>query len=116
MRDDSLYLDHLLERITMTERFTVDGREAFMQSQLIQEAVIRNFEVMGEAVRRVSDTTKQHHPHIPWQKISAFRNVLIHDYDAVDINRVWEIVEHELPVLKPQIEAIVRQRDGAGKE
>jgi uncharacterized protein with HEPN domain len=41
---------------------------------------------------------------------------LIHDYDAVDINRVWEIVEHELPVLKPQIEAIVRQRDGAGKE
>ncbi len=111
MRDDRVYLDHILERITMTESFTTGGRDTFMQTPLIQEAVIRNVEVMGEAIRRVSEPTRQQYPHIPWQKIAAFRNVLIHDYDEIDLGRVWDIIEHELPVLKPHIEAILRQLD-----
>lgn len=111
LRDDRLYLDQILERIEMTETFTADGRDTFLHSQLIQEAVIRNFEVMGEAVRRLSEQTQQDYPHVPWQRIRGFRNFLIHDYDAIDLHRVWNIVEHALPVLKPQIEAIIREMD-----
>ncbi len=113
MRDDRVYIDHILERITMTESFTTGGRDTFMQTSLIQEAVIRNFEVMGEAIRRVSEPTRQQYPHIPWQKIAAFRNVLTHDYDEIDLGRVWDIIEYELPVLKPHIESLLRQLDEA---
>lgn len=109
MKHDALYLEHILERIRMTEMFTADGYDTFIQSLLIQEAVIRNFEVMGEAARRISEQTRLQYPSVPWRKITGLRNVLIHDYDSIDLNQVWKIVEHELPVLKPQIEDIVRQ-------
>ncbi len=111
MRDERVYLDHILERITMTETFTADGHEIFMQSQVIQEAVIRNFEVMGEAARRISEQTRHRYPHIPWAQIIGLRNRLIHNYDAISLERVWEIIEDELPVLKPQIEAMLQQMD-----
>ncbi len=109
MRNDCLYLDHILERIELTETFTADGYEAFMRSRLTQEAVIRNFEVIGEAVRRISEQNRQQYAHIPWQRMAGLRNVLIHDYDHIDLDRVWDIVEHQLPLLKPQIESMLRE-------
>jgi len=111
MKKERLYLLHILERITMTETFTADGYETFMQSQVIQEAVIRNFEVMGEAARRISEQTRHRYPHIPWPQIIGLRNRLIHNYDAISLERVWEIVEHELPTLKPHVEAMLQQVD-----
>lgn len=109
MRDEKLFVADILERIELIEEFVQPGREAFSQSRLIQEAVVRSFEVLGEAIRNVSKELRDKHPEVPWQKVSGFRNFLIHVYWSVDIDRVWEIIHTDLPPLKPQIEAILRE-------
>ncbi len=111
MKDNRLYLDHILERIKLIEEFTQDGRGAMMSSTMAQEAVLRCFEVMGEAARKVPEPLKQKHSEVSWSQIIAFRNVLIHNYQNVDLNRVWEIIEKQLPILKPQIESILKELD-----
>jgi uncharacterized protein with HEPN domain len=74
---------------------------------VIQDAVARNFEIMGEAAKRVPEQYRSDHPRIPWRLMAAFRDVLIHDYEEVDLKRVWRIIEHELPSLKEAIVAIL---------
>ncbi len=80
-----------------------EGRDTFLKSRLKQDAVIRNFEIMGEAAKQLSDKVKQAHPTIPWKRIAGFRDVLIHDYMGVDVEEVWKIVERDLSGLKEKI-------------
>jgi uncharacterized protein with HEPN domain len=82
-----------------------------MSSVMAQEAVLRCFEIIGEAVRKVPESLKQKHSEVSWVQIIAFRNVPIHNYENVDLNRVWEIIEKQLPILKPQIESMLRELD-----
>ena len=109
MRADRDFLDDILERIELTESFTAEGREVFMASRMIQEAVIRNLEVIGEASRAVSEELRQKHPEVPWKQIAAFRNFVVHVYWDIKLERVWQIVERDLPPLKTQVEAIRRE-------
>ena len=109
MSDDRLYLNDLLERIQRIESYTEEGREVFFQSMLIQDAVVRKFEVMGESVKQLSQELRQNYPEIPWRRIAGFRDVLIHDYLGVDTNEVWNVVERNLPELKSQILMILQQ-------
>ena len=109
MKDDRLYLNHIIDCIAQIEAYTQNGQEAFMQNRLVQDAVIRNFEVMGEAAKRISPGLRTSHPEVPWQGITDFRNVLIHNYFKVDIQRVWQIVEVTLPTLKNQVETILQE-------
>jgi uncharacterized protein with HEPN domain len=74
---------------------------------MIQDAVIRNLEVIGEAVRNLSPEFRRQHPELPWRSISALRNVLIHEYFGVDLEIVWRIVQRRLPALKRHIEAFL---------
>jgi uncharacterized protein with HEPN domain len=110
-KDDRVYLDHILERITLTEEFAQNNRDLFVSSRLIQEAVIRNFEVMGEATRRLSDELRQNHSDVPWQKIADMRNVLIHGYHRVSIDVIWRVIEDELPSLKQKVTSILVELD-----
>jgi len=71
-----------------------------MRSTLVQDAVIRNLQVMTESTQRISDAFKKQHPKVDWRALAGFRNVLVHDYLGVDKDRVWQIVEHDLPELK----------------
>jgi len=82
-----------------------------MQSKLIQDAVLRNFEIIGEASRKISLELCQRFPDVPWQRMADFRNVLIHHYDNVNLALVWRVIENELPVLKPRIQEIIRKLD-----
>lgn len=107
-RDDSDLLNDMLERIHLTAEFVQGGRDTFMQSRLIQEAVIRNLEVIGEAARGVSDALRDRYPAVPWREIAAFRNFAIHVYWGLKLERVWQIVEQDLPSLQTQIESILR--------
>ena len=75
--------------------------------------MIRNFEVIGEAARRLSEDVRQQNPQVPWAQVIAFRNLLIHVYDQVSLQRVWEIIERDLPPLKAQIAALLAQPDEA---
>jgi len=103
MKDDSLYLTHILECIANIEDYTSDGKETFLNSKIIQDAVIRNLEIIGEATKRISKNLRSQNPNIPWREMAGLRDVLIHDYFGIDVKIVWNVVEQELPRLKQKI-------------
>ncbi len=100
MKDDRLYLTHVLECITKIERFTQEGEEVFFSDDKTQDAVLRNLQIMAESTQRVSESIKASHPEVPWSEIAGFRNVLAHDYLGVKLERVWQVVQKGLPQLK----------------
>jgi uncharacterized protein with HEPN domain len=106
--DDRLYLVHILESIERIEDYTHEGKAAFVASRLIQDAVARNFEIIGEATKRIAQTLRDDHPEVPWRLMAGFRDVLIHDYDKIIVEAVWKSVVEDLPPLKQQIQAILR--------
>jgi uncharacterized protein with HEPN domain len=106
--DDRLYLTHIAECIARIEEYTKVGRDQFMESHLIQDAVMRNFEIIGEAVNHISDQTLDQTPDIPWHEIAAFRNVLIHGYMGVNLNRVWNVIEQYMPNLKQAVNYLLK--------
>lgn len=112
MNKDQMYLSHIAEAIQYIERYTHGGRNEFEQSPLIQHAVIRNLEVIGEATKRLSFPIKQSQPEIPWRQVAGMRDVLIHDYMEIDLNELWNVVEHKLPQLKQAITAMMQQESG----
>jgi len=103
VKDATVYLRHVRDAIARIERYTAQGREVFFQDSMVQDAVIRNLEVIGEAVRSLPPEVKRQHPEIPWRSITALRNVLIHEYFGVDLEIVWRVVQRRLPNLKRHI-------------
>lgn len=87
--------------------YTRNGREAFFADTKTQDAVVRNIEIIGEAVRSVSEATRTAHPEVPWKAIAGTRDRVIHGYFLVDLEIVWEIVEKDLPALRGQITALL---------
>lgn len=108
MKRDKVYLVHIAECIDRIEQYTKSGRTAFMESTLIQDGVIRNLQTLGQSVLRISEALKAQHPEADWRSIVGFRNVLVHDYLGINLTRVWEIVEDDLPDLKQKIIAILK--------
>jgi len=90
VKDDRLYLHHMLERCHRIGRFIAPGRETFMASEEFQDAVIRNVEVIGEAAKRVSAEVRGSLSSLDWKAICGMRDVLIHDYIGVDLDEVWK--------------------------
>lgn len=104
MKDDRLYLLHMRERCGRIERFVVAGKVYFFESEELQDAVIRNIEVIGEAAKRVSPECRNQLPGIDWKRICGMRDVLIHDYIGVDLEQVWNVVVNGIPALKDALE------------
>ncbi len=77
-----------------------------------QDAVLRNLQTMAESTQRISVPLKDAHPEVPWQRVARFRNVLVHDYLGVRAERVWEVVEGDLPELRQQVQAILDELGG----
>lgn len=100
MRDDSVYIHHIAKCIRRIEENTNTGREEFLQTHTLQDAVLRNLQTLSEATQRLSDAVKAGHPEIEWSRIAAFRNVLVHNYLGIDLDTVWEIVQRDIPELK----------------
>ena len=103
MKDDSVYLAHIFECIRRVEENTAAGRERFLGSHTLQDAVLHNLQTRAEATQRLSEGLKARRPQIEWRKIAEFRNVLVHGYLGIDLDRIWQIVEEDVPTLKAAI-------------
>lgn len=112
MKDEKLYLIHMLECLTRIEQYTVEGKEAFLQDTKTQDAVLRNLQTLAESTQRLSEARKAAYPGVPWERIAGFRNVLVHNYLGINVERVWEIIEGALPELKRQVTGILGEFPG----
>lgn len=106
MKDDLVYVEHVLGCIARIETYTGGLKAAFMDSTLVQDAVVRNLEVMAESTQRLSEDTRGEHPEVDWRGLAGFRNVLAHGYLGLDTVRIWELIDTRLPALRFGMERI----------
>jgi uncharacterized protein with HEPN domain len=111
MKNDSVYLHHILDAISKIESYTKVGKDQFITESHWQDAIIRNLEIIGEATKRLSSTFKSKNTEIPWRSIAGLRDILIHDYMGVDLETVWNVTEKDLPKLKEQIVNLLKSVD-----
>ena len=109
MRSDRERLFDILEAVERIEAQAARGRTPFAGDELIQTSVIRWIEIIGEAVRGLSDELRRAHPEVPWRQMIAMRNVLIHGYFDIDVDLVWSVVQNDLPKLGAQIRALLSE-------
>ena len=109
MKDDRIYLRHILECIGFIQSYTTGGRAEFFNDRKTQKATFRELQELAESTQRLSSPIKDTQPDIPWSDIAGFRNVLVHDYLGLNISRIWDIVERDLATLQTAIEAMMRE-------
>lgn len=103
MRDDRERLLDIQEAIERIEKYSVRGRKAFEQDELIQTWILHHLQIIGEAVRALSTELTQKHSEVAWKQIVGMRNILVHNYFNIDAPIIWAVIENDLPVLKQQI-------------
>jgi uncharacterized protein with HEPN domain len=107
-RDSSAYLDDILDAIGAIRQYTGDlSRKDFGQDRKTVDAVLRNLEVIGEAVKQLPVEVRSAHPDVEWQKIAGLRDILIHAYFGVDLDIVWDVVSNKLPAVETRIRTIL---------
>lgn len=101
IKDDTVFLRHIRDAINKIQEYTRGmDYEDFRASSLVQDGVIRQLEIMGEAAKNLSQETREKHPYIPWKDMAGMRDKLIHQYFGVDIAGIWDTAEQDIPTLK----------------
>lgn len=109
-KTDAPYLRHILDAISRIEEYLHDiVEDEFREQHLIQDGVIRQMEVIGEATKNLSKELRKQYPKIPWQDIAGMRDKLIHHYFGVDMEEVWLTARDDIPVLKDQVGRILAE-------
>ncbi len=112
-RASDLYLDDILESIRRIEEYTAGMDFAgFEKSHLVQDGVLRNLAVIGEAVKKLPGEMRESTPHVEWRKIAGLRDVVIHEYASIDLGIVWNLVESKISDLKTQVRALRAEDPG----
>lgn len=113
MKDQRLYLGHIREAIADIRTYASAGEGAFFTERMRQDAIIRKLEVIGEAVKQLSDETRLQQPAIPWRQIAGMRDHLTHAYFGVDLGLVWRVIERDLAALDVAVTALLDHQTGA---
>ncbi|HII15606.1 MAG TPA: DUF86 domain-containing protein [Nanoarchaeota archaeon] len=105
-----VYFMDILESISKIEEYT-KGMEysGFTGKSLVYDGVVRNLEIIGEAVKKIPADVKKKYPEIEWKKIAGLRDILIHEYSGVDLRIVWDVVVTKLPPLKESVKRIMKE-------
>ena len=109
MKDDRLCVRPILDCTSRIGRHYQDGEEIFRASELIQDTFPRNLQTLAKSTQRISDHLEVLHPEVDWRSSMGFRNILVHGYLGIKLNRIWEIVSVPLPVLSSRMETIQRE-------
>jgi uncharacterized protein with HEPN domain len=109
-----IYLQYIIECIDALLGYAneVGSFEALRKSPLYEDAVLRRIHVMAESMLRLEETSKADMPEIPWRAIKNFRNLIVHQYFEVDMDKVWHLIHNDLPVLKTAIKRIMEKKYG----
>ena len=106
--DSEVLVQHILQSIAYIEEYVKDkSYQEFETSVQFQDSVLRRLEIIGEAVKHLSDEFKGDYPHLPWKKIAGMRDILIHEYFGVDLELAWTVVEKDLPFLKQELQKVI---------
>ncbi len=113
-REYKLFLSDIRTAIEKIERY-IDGLDfdQFCSSDLVIDAVIRNFTIIGEAARNIPDEIREKYPDVPWRTVASFGNLLVHEYFRVDLEQTWAIITERLPDLLVQIIFVLEQENDA---
>jgi len=105
-----IFIEDILESIKKIEEYTRGmSKEEFFRASQVQDAVARRLEIIGEAAKNIPQGFRSKHPKIPWKQIAGMRDILIHGYFNVNLERVWMVVKRDLPDLKPKISKILEK-------
>lgn len=109
VKNDLVYIEYILDCIRKIREYSTGLTfTEFKVNELVQDAIIRNIEIIGEASKHVSLGTKQTYNNIPWKEISGMRDKLIHDYIGVDVKVIWKTVKEDIPLLEKLISEILK--------
>jgi uncharacterized protein with HEPN domain len=108
-RDPREYVDHIRASMGHIDKWVADGRDAFFHDVRTQAAILRKLHELTESVKRLHPLVGEQHPDIPWRDVIGFREVVVHDYLGLNLERVWDIVTEHLPALKPHIDRIAAE-------
>jgi uncharacterized protein with HEPN domain len=108
VKKDDVYFEHILLCIEKIESYSKGDKTLYLESTIIQDAVVRNLQVLAESSQRISDITKAKYPETEWQAISGFRNILVHDYLGLDLKLIWSVVVKRLPTLRLEVEKMLK--------
>lgn len=109
-RDESVYVRHMLDAIARLQRHIDDVEwEDFESSEIIQDAVIRQLEILGEAAGRISRDTCARFPDVPWPRVTGLRHRLIHDYLGVDLRMSWNVASVEVEKISGPLESVLEE-------
>lgn len=110
-RKPDVYLQDILESIQQIEEY-LDGinENEFYQNSEKQDAVLRRLEIIGEAVKHISDDIRNEYDQIPWRKIAGMRDIIIHEYFGVTLSMIWVVSQRDLPDLKSKIKDIINDQ------
>jgi uncharacterized protein with HEPN domain len=110
-RDYRVYLEDIVSAIRLIGKYTAEGRGHFMSDSLVQDGVIRQISIIGEAAAKLPPSLRRRHGGIPWKKIIGMRNVLVHDYAETNLPTVWATIEEDLPELEHAVRAMLAEHE-----